>query len=154
MVYKSRLKWYGCKSYRRRRNMSLGKDIRTREQASGSRAYLETRLSCLGTGFPLPEDFSERVREGIIFNLSDTSQRFEEKHLEPSFEVANSAIFSTSAVNSSKPDPCRQDQPGSTVGNSILLRVFAKKLCNFLFWELVDDKRLKFLILLSPGPIA
>ena len=122
-----------CKIYRYCRNMPLDQDMSSREQASGSRAYLETRLSCLGTGFPLPEDFSERVREGVIFNLSDTSQRFEEKHLEPSFEVANSAIFSTSAVNSSKPDPCRQDQPGSTVGNSILLRVFAKKLCNFLF---------------------
>ena len=65
---------------------------------------------------------------------------------------ANSAIFSTSAVNSSKPDPCRQDQPGSTVGNSILLRVFAKKLCMFLFWELVDNKRFKFMILLPPWP--
>ena len=89
-----------CKVYRYCRNMPLGPGyyISSREQASGSRAYLETRLSCLGTGFPLPEDFSERVREGIIFNLSDTSQRSEEKHLEPSFKVANSAVFSTSAV--------------------------------------------------------
>ena len=124
-----------CKVYRYCRNMPLGPGyyISSREQASGSRAYLETRLSCLGTGFPLPEDFSERVREGIIFNLSDTSQRFEEKHLEPSFEVANSAIFSTSAVNSSKPDPCRQDQPGSTVGNSIAIKVFCKKNANSYF---------------------
>ena len=31
--------------------------------------------------------------------------------MEPSFREANSAIFSTSAVNSIKPDPCRKDQP-------------------------------------------
>ena len=94
--------------------MSLGKDIRTREQASGSRAYLETRLSCLGTRFPVPEDFLERVREGIILNLSDTSQRSEEKHLEPSFKVANSAVFSTSAVTVANRIPVgriNRDQP-------------------------------------------
>ena len=74
--------------------------------------------------------FLERVKEGIIFNLSDASQRSEEKHLEPSFKEANSAIFSTSAVNSGKPDPCRQDQPGSTVGNSIAIKVFLQKNAN------------------------
>jgi hypothetical protein len=65
----------------------------------------------------------------IVSSLSDASQQFEEKYSEPSHKEANSAIFSTSAVISSKPDPSWQDQPLLTL---FYLGFFAK-IAKFLF---------------------
>ena len=114
--------------------------FKSRNQASGTGAYHGTRHSYLGTTLPVPGHILKREEGGrIVSSLSDASQQFEEKYSEPSHKEANSAIFSTSAVISSKPDPSRQDQPLLTL---FYLGFFAK-IAKFLFWELVDDRRLK-----------
>ena len=115
----------------------------SRNQASGKTTCLGTKLSYLGTRLPVTGHFLERKDGGrIVSSLSDASQQFEEKYSEPSHKETNSAIFSTSAVISSKPDPSRQDQPLLTLFH---LGFFAK-IAKFLFWELVDDRRLKLVL--------
>ena len=102
----------------------------SRNQASGTTTCLGTKLSYLGTRLPVTGHFLERKDGGrIVSSLSDASQQFEEKYSEPSHKEANSAIFSTSAVISSKPDPSRQDQPLLTLFH---LGIFAK-IAKFLF---------------------
>ncbi len=102
----------------------------SRNQASGTTTCLGTKLSYLGTKLPVPRHFLEREDGGrIVSSLSGASHQFEEKYSEPSHEEANSAIFSTSAVISSKPDPSRQDQPLLTL---FYLGFFAK-IAKFLF---------------------
>ena len=102
----------------------------SRNQASGTTTCLGTKLSYLGTRLPVTGHFLERKDGGrIVSSLSDASQQFEEKYSEPSHKEANSAIFSTSAVISSKPDPYRQDQPLLTL---FYLGFFAK-IAKFLF---------------------
>ena len=115
----------------------------SRNQASGKTTCLGTKLSYLGTRLPVTGHFLERKDGGrIVSSLSDASQQFEEKYSDPSHKETNSAIFSTSAVISSKPDPSRQDQPLLTLFH---LGFFAK-IAKFLFWELVDDRRLKLVL--------
>ena len=102
----------------------------SRNQASGTTTCLGTKLSYLGTRLPVTGHFLERKDGGrIVSSLSDASQQFEEKYSEPSHKEANSAIFSTSAGISSKPDPSRQDQPLLTLFH---LGFFAK-IAKFLF---------------------
>ena len=117
--------------------------FKSQHQASGTGAYHGTSHSYLGTRLPVTGHFLERKDGGrIVSSLSDASQQFEEKYSEPSHKETNSAIFSTSAVISSKPDPSRQDQPLLTLFH---LGFFAK-IAKFLFWELVDDRRLKLVL--------
>ena len=116
--------------FRNQAFMFRNQAFKSRNHSSGTGEYHGTRHSYLGTRLPVPGHFLKgKDGERIVSSLSDASQQFEEKYSEPSHKGTNSAIFSTSAVISSKPDPSRQDQPLLTL---FYLGFFAK-IAKFLF---------------------